>query len=372
MRKYAIILAVLTLIGIGLTALLYTQDEKLDQTVFIQTTESIRNLQNLDKNLLVMLSQSRFNNQFDHEILFDKTYELSEEFSNLRYDALFEEIEASPELSDAIKRFDERYASREEELEIYAEENQLAASALASLGTLTGIPESKIGLVSAINAKLFALTIEDSIEVRKQLDALLTELDSTQSEPEAEQESEQGSMDSETAEAKYRESVSQALEASLVASESYRQLSQLETGPLLDDIEKAYVNYHNQAIKSSNQFKVALIVYGVILLVALVFFAAQIRKNFLFLEQEVADRTAEIKTAYEDLQESQEQLIQSEKMASLGQMVAGVAHEINTPLGINVTSLSHVKELLVEIEKAMESNTLTKNHFTNFVGPNPL
>ena len=52
MKKYAIILFALILLGIGLTIVFFTQDEKLDQTVFLQTTESIRNLQSLDKNLL--------------------------------------------------------------------------------------------------------------------------------------------------------------------------------------------------------------------------------------------------------------------------------------------------------------------------------
>lgn len=51
------------------------------------------------------------------------------------------------------------------------------------------------------------------------------------------------------------------------------------------------------------------------------------------MERQLNRRTQELGKAYRHLKSSQSQLVQSEKMASLGQMVAGVAHEINTPLG---------------------------------------
>ncbi|NBC05258.1 MAG: AAA family ATPase [Bacteroidetes bacterium] len=63
------------------------------------------------------------------------------------------------------------------------------------------------------------------------------------------------------------------------------------------------------------------------------------------LEEKVKERTSEIEKAYEDLKSAQEQLIQQEKLASLGQLTAGIAHEIKNPLNF----VNNFSELSIEL-----------------------
>ena len=64
------------------------------------------------------------------------------------------------------------------------------------------------------------------------------------------------------------------------------------------------------------------------------------------LETKVEERTQELSKTLEHLKATQQELIQSEKMAALGQLIAGIAHEINTPLGAIQASINNITEAL--------------------------
>ena len=129
----------------------------------------------------------------------------------------------------------------------------------------------------------------------------------------------------------------------------------------------------------------AHVVYGCIFLLLLrayiIWRIWQFKKEKIMLEKQVSERThlierqktellnqkEELQSALENLQNTQEQLIESEKMAALGTLVAGVSHEINTPVGIGVTAISLLLEDVKKIEGLFKKDEISKQDFNGFM-----
>lgn len=126
-----------------------------------------------------------------------------------------------------------------------------------------------------------------------------------------------------------------------------------------------------------------LLLSGIVIIVGAVISVYVIRKSNkteksllvlnLELERRVEDRTHALSEANEslqgtiqDLQATKTQLIQSEKMASLGNLVAGISHEINTPLGIGVTSATSLVEEVGNVEKQFNDGSMKRSDLEAF------
>ncbi|WP_028451035.1 sensor histidine kinase [Chitinilyticum aquatile] len=83
-------------------------------------------------------------------------------------------------------------------------------------------------------------------------------------------------------------------------------------------------------------------------------------------EAEMRQAKEGAENAYRQLKEAQSSLVQSEKMASLGNLVAGVAHEINTPVGVIVTSASVLVDETQHFRKSLENNALKKSEVIQY------
>ena len=92
------------------------------------------------------------------------------------------------------------------------------------------------------------------------------------------------------------------------------------------------------------------------------------------LDEQIINRTEELEESNDELQRmihnlkmTQNKLIESEKMASLGGLVAGVAHEINTPVGVGLTGITHFLSITKDIENKYTTDVMTQEEFEKYL-----
>ncbi|WP_133470245.1 sensor histidine kinase [Paraglaciecola marina] len=93
----------------------------------------------------------------------------------------------------------------------------------------------------------------------------------------------------------------------------------------------------------------------------------QENENRQFIEDELRKRNSELATSMETIQLAKDQLVESAKMASLGGLVAGIAHDVNTPLGVGVTATSFLQDRVDKLKVAYEDKKLTGSTMSSFL-----
>lgn len=142
-----------------------------------------------------------------------------------------------------------------------------------------------------------------------------------------------------------------------------RALMRLTEVPLVSssaNLGAAAENLYRARLDSVSQARTLLAIYAILLLGAAAVIALRLSQSYQILnrvnaeleelngslEKRVAERTAELERTLLDLKESEVQLVHAEKMSSLGQLIAGISHEINTPLLYLANNAELIRERL--------------------------
>ncbi|MEO0442560.1 MAG: ATP-binding protein [Pseudomonadota bacterium] len=353
MKKYLVVL--FALIGFGLILIYQTVQHNLQysEETHLKTTSSIRNLKLIDNNINITLFEIRHQGKSLFAQLEQAQSEFDTEFERLRSDLLGAEINKSQALATTIQQLVPSLERKQQSIMDFISKNE----------TLT---ESNNEFLSASAANSDFRNLVKNLSIGEEVNTLTINFYQFLRDGNEENKSklndsiayvgvliESSSEDDQALVFGYIKTLSDVIIGSAEAQSLFEQSVSAETTQYLNDLEAAYSRYRNEVLVKSESLQVFSAIYGVVLLAILLFFAYLLWKNYQNLEQEVVDRTAEIAQAYDDLKESQEQLIQKEKMASLGEMVAGIAHEINTPLGYVNSNIDAIKANVKEISEVL-------------------
>ncbi len=159
---------------------------------------------------------------------------------------------------------------------------------------------------------------------------------------------------------------------------AWRKLSFMTVGGRISLTASTLARSIENALDEKDRWRVYLFAYGIALVIGVGYLGVRtvgtlrdLRHANDDLERRSSERARDLAQTLRQLQDSESQLVQSEKMSSLGQLVAGVAHEINRPLGFVRSSLSNarggiarLRELdvhatrLVELHRAHDTDPL--------------
>jgi len=363
------LLVVLALLLAALLGFLYYKTQGVDFGRQLRVNEHLRQLKQLDAKWNEAILRSRSELLGDDELISLSRESLGREMQGLASEARALD---DPVLIASVAALATKYDQKLELMTQYREQSAVFKRALRDVldslplaqmqvrdpRAAAGASRGKIEEVRVLLDRLAATaleysslsTAEPAAEIQKTQQALAA---ATESVPET-----------------LREPLSQCaarivdlIKAKPSRDELFDKLYFFPTAPRTDSVGAAFAQSFQAQLEERELYRVYLIAYSAALLIFLGYFGMQLFRSYRVindvnaqlksanetLEHKVASRTRELSDALTHLKESEAMLVQSEKMSSLGQMVAGVAHEINTPLAYVKSSLESVTVQLPEL-----------------------
>jgi len=150
------------------------------------------------------------------------------------------------------------------------------------------------------------------------------------------------------------------LQARAAEDRLWNKLTFLTLGGRIDLVARSLSKNIEATLDEKERWRVYLLFYAAALLIVIGYLGIKVAhtQSALLaaneeLEMRVMERTRDLSQTLKRLKESEAQLVQSEKMSSLGQMVAGVAHEINSPLAYVKNSVATARDRMPDLRDAL-------------------
>jgi len=119
--------------------------------------------------------------------------------------------------------------------------------------------------------------------------------------------------------------------------------------------------------ESRNVLKNVIFIGVGLTIVVLFLFWLALEKIINPLLKLIKTKTKKLEDSLTELKQTQKHMVQTEKMASLGGLVAGVAHEINTPIGLGITSTTHFLAQTQKLKKLYEDEQMSQEDFEEYI-----
>jgi len=328
--------------GAALGFVTYQTNVNNDDDTHINILDIISEVRQLDSTINTLILKSRYGLIPDYDELARLTVNLRERFNDLKATPLSKYATQNEEINTYVTDFNEQLKLKIDLIENFKSHNAVLRNSIKyapRLGDTLIAQVEKDGKQKAmtqlkiINNALYRWALyneSDEARIIEQNASSILDL--------------QNAVKDEVALLEYSSHLAAVVSEQEQTQRYIQSALDVPTDTTLNRLDSTYIAYHLDVVKEASKIRYYILGYALLALAIAIYLGSMLKRSYSRLEEKVEDRTQQISTAYEHLKESQEQLIQSEKMASLGQMVAGIAHEINTPLGYVNNNVAIVRD----------------------------